>query len=28
MLYEVRDIVLHVINVYYKLKINVISNIK
>jgi len=28
MLYRVRDLVLHVISLYYELKINVISNIK
>jgi len=28
MFYRVRDFVLHVINIYYKLKINIISNIK
>jgi len=28
MLYRVGDLVLHVINIYYELKINVISNVK
>ena len=28
MVYRIRDLVSHVINIYYKLKINVISNIK
>jgi hypothetical protein len=28
MFYRVRDLVLHVTNIYYELKINVISNIK
>jgi len=28
MLYRVQDLVLHIINIYYELKINAISNVK
>jgi hypothetical protein len=28
MLYTVQDLILHVINIYYEFKINVISNVK